>query len=104
MEEEKYTSQKVYKAAQIFNLGKKASREEIEKKYKKLIKKWHPDNCPCENEKCQKKTKEIVKAYEILQMYCDNYLFSFKKKEIINNIPVDMRLEETWKKRFKGKM
>ena len=104
MEEKELTSQKVYKAARVFNLGNKASREEIEKEYRRLIKKWHPDNCSCSKEKCQQKTEEIVEAYEVLKIYCDNYLYSFKKDEIINNLPIDMRLEETWKKRFEGKM
>ncbi|MFW5976848.1 MAG: J domain-containing protein [Bacillota bacterium] len=104
MSEKNFNSQKVYKAAQVLNLGSKASKEEIKANYRKMLKKWHPDSCTHSQKKCKEKIEEIVNAYEIIKKYCDNYLYSFEKDEIINNLPVDMRLEEIWEKRFKGKI
>ena len=94
-------SRDIYKAAQILNLGEKASQNEIKNKYKKLIKKWHPDKCDGEPEKCKEKTEQIIEAYEIIKKYCDYYLYSFEKDEIINNLPVEKRIEERWENQFK---
>lgn len=53
------SSNKVYKASQILNLDERASLEDIENKYRKLIKKWHPDKCEETPKKCKEKTEKL---------------------------------------------
>lgn len=95
------SSKKVYKASQILNLGERATLEDVKNKYRKLIKKWHPDKCEKESlKKCKKKTEEIVQAYDIIITYLNNYLYSFKKADIVHNLPVEIQMNEKWKKQF----
>jgi DnaJ-class molecular chaperone len=56
--------------------------EEITNKYKKLVKKYHPDI----SQKNDKITK-INRAYEILKEYIKNYRFSFSEDEIKRQYP-----------------
>lgn len=100
MDQNNLSSKKVYRASQTLNLGERAGLEDIKNKYRKLIKKWHPDKCEEEPEECKKKTEEIVWAYKIIISYCNNYLYSFKEDDIINSLPVDIQMKDMWKKRF----
>lgn len=52
----------------IFEIDNFSSLEEVKKKYKELVKKYHPDKCKKQNLKkeYEKKIIEINKAYEIL--------------------------------------
>lgn len=52
---------------EILEVSQKASKEVIEKAYKVLAKKYHPDlQQGIEKEKAEKKMKELNQAYEIL--------------------------------------
>lgn len=52
---------------EILEVNKKASKEVIEKAYKVLIKKYHPDLYEGEEQQyAEKKTKEINEAYRVL--------------------------------------
>jgi DnaJ-class molecular chaperone len=46
-------------------VGRGASQEEIQKAYRKLAKKYHPDMNP-DNKEAQKKFKEVQQAYDVL--------------------------------------
>ena len=59
-----------------------SSFEDINKKYKKLVKETHPD-INKENDKIT----EINKAYEILKSYIKNYKFTFSEDEILKQYP-----------------
>jgi len=60
-----------------------SSLEEINKKYKKLVKRTHPDLNGGDNDKIT----EINKAYEILRDYVKNYKFTFSEDEILRQYP-----------------
>lgn len=49
----------------VLGVDKKASEEEIKKKFRKLARKYHPDMNP-DNAAAEKKFKEISEAYEVL--------------------------------------
>ena len=52
---------------EILEVNPKASKEVIEKAYKVLIKKYHPDGqIPANKYECNEKVKEINEAYEVL--------------------------------------
>jgi DnaJ-class molecular chaperone len=46
-------------------VSKEATHEEIEKAYRKLARKWHPDINPG-NKEAEQKFKEISEAYDII--------------------------------------
>lgn len=77
----------------ILEISKNASPEIIEKAYKTLVKKYHPDLQSNENKKKYEEIlKEINKAYEILsnpekkQSYDNSLQNSYISEEEINNL------------------
>jgi curved DNA-binding protein CbpA len=81
-------------------LREKESLAEIKEKHRRLIKKWHPDQCAENPELCEQKIKEINSAFKTIKDYCSNYLYSFKKEEIINNLPRDIQSNERLQRQF----
>jgi preprotein translocase subunit Sec63 len=73
--------EKIDKARKILELGEKASKDEIKKRYRNLMKKYHPDKAS-ENRKYLRKIKDINWAYNIITSYCDEYEFSFKREDV----------------------
>ncbi len=94
------TPKNILKAADILELHKKESLEDIKNKYRILAKKWHPDQCQGKQQECRKKMEEISWAYEIIKSYCRNYLFSFKKGNIMENLPRDIQDQEKLRRQF----
>lgn len=80
---------KLEEARKILNLPKRTTRREIIEKYRKLVKKYHPDKKGDEE-----LTKKINEAYEILMEYCDNYLIILEPNANITNP------EEWWFEHF----
>jgi|SRR5690554_4551543 len=93
-------SERVFWAAQVLELGNRADIEEIKDAYKRLVKKWHPDNCKDELSKCQKKIQEVIEAYNIILDYCNEYRFSFIREDIVESISFDKQLKEKMIERF----
>lgn len=50
----------------ILEIEKTASKEDIQKAYKKLALKWHPDRNPNQKDVAEEKFKQIGEAYEVL--------------------------------------
>jgi preprotein translocase subunit Sec63 len=81
----------------VLELPEQATREEIRRGYRKLIKKWHPDRCSDENaDHCREMTVSINAAHKILSAYCDQYKISFSKEEVTKYISD----KEWWHTRF----
>ena len=51
---------------ELLEISKTASTEEIQKAYKKMALKWHPDRNPNNREKSEEMFKKIGEAYEVL--------------------------------------
>lgn len=88
----------IYEAAQLLDIGEDSTLIEINRKYKALLFKWHPDHCKEDPEECKAMTEKVIQAYEIVMDYCYNYRFSFKKEDLEKNRQLDP--EEFWHKRF----
>jgi curved DNA-binding protein len=50
----------------VLGVERSASQEELKKKYRKLVAKYHPDRNP-DNKKAEEKFKEIQEAYQVLK-------------------------------------
>ncbi|MGD8758278.1 MAG: J domain-containing protein [Deltaproteobacteria bacterium] len=88
--------EEVAEARRLLELPERATMEEIQMKYRSLIKKWHPDTCDETKEKCTEMTAKIVAAYKIIMDYCKHYRFSFSKREVRQYLSE----EEWWLERF----
>ena len=100
MQEEKLSSKKVYQAAQVLGLKEKESLADIKKKHRRLVKKWHPDQCSEDPEICREKIKELNEAFRVIKEYCNNYLYSFAEDKILENLPRDIQSDERLKRQF----
>lgn len=80
------------KARKILGLGEEADKEEIKRKYRDLMKKYHPDKTSG-NEEYSEKSKDINWAYSIIASYCDEYKFSFNREEVERMNP-DLKLNK----------
>lgn len=72
---------------EILEVNPKASREVIEKAYRVLVRKYHPDLYNGEKQQyAEKKTKEINEAYKILsdEFLREQYDTELEKEEIMN--------------------
>ena len=73
--------QEVDKARKILGLGEDATKEEIQKAYRELIKKYHPDRAG-NKRKYSEKSKQINWAYSVIASYCENYRFQFCREDV----------------------
>jgi len=69
-------------ARNILELPESATMEQTKANYRRLIKKWHPDNCSEKHEVCEEMSGKITNAYRIILDYYSNYMYSFKKEEV----------------------
>lgn len=92
-------SDSVIEAAHILNLNGNASIDEINKKYKTLLFKWHPDHCKENPEESRHMTRKIIDSYKIIMAYCYNYKISFLKEDI-DKTSVSGDPEEFWHRKF----
>ena len=75
---------------EILEVNKNASGEIIEKAYKVLVKKYHPDLYIGEDKLyAEQKTKDINEAYKVLSdgFLREQYDLEIQKEEMMNNIP-----------------
>lgn len=86
---------------EILEVNPKASREVIEKAYRVLVRKYHPDLYSGEKQQyAEKKTKEINEAYRILsdEFLREQYDTELEKEEVMyrkNNYQTQRNREET---------
>ena len=89
---------------EILEVNKKASKEVIEKAYKVLIKKYHPDRYTGEKQQyAEKKTKEITAAYRILSddFLREQYDRELEAQSVVHNNNTEQNQDRTAKKSTK---
>ena len=90
------TYQKISEARKVLGIPEQATLSEIKAKYRKLIKKWHPDINRENKDQCDEMTKKIVNSYAIILGYCKQYKISFSQEEVKKYLSE----EEWWSDRF----
>ena len=88
--------QKISEARKVLGIPEQATLSEIKAKYRKLIKKWHPDINQENKDQCDEMTKKIVNSYAIILGYCKQYKISFSQDEVKKYLSD----EEWWSDRF----
>ncbi|MBP7793347.1 MAG: DnaJ domain-containing protein [Candidatus Goldbacteria bacterium] len=81
MNNKRYNYKEIMQAKEILGIPSFASREYIKKKYKEMVKKYHPDGNTAENIDTTA-IQKINDAYKIIENYMDNYEYSFEKDAI----------------------
>lgn len=74
--------EKMEKARKLLGLFESATIPEVEKQYKKLLLKWHPDRNMDNQEKATEMTSEIIESYKLIMEYFMNYKIPFSREEI----------------------
>jgi preprotein translocase subunit Sec63 len=88
--------EKIEKARKVLGLFESASIPEVEKKYRELLRKWHPDKNMNDQEKANRMTTEIIESYEIVMEYFMNYKIPFTKEDVMKNSSI----EDWWMNKF----
>lgn len=88
------------KAKSLLGLRETSTVQEIKLKYKALMKKWHPDKHPDNEEKATKMSTQINEAYEIIMDYCNSYEYSFDEQSIKKKTYTP---QEWWHDKFGGR-
>ena len=65
---EKLSTKDIEKYYKILDLEKNATLQQIKKRYRELVLKYHPDKCK-DKKIAEKKFKKIVEAYEMIIRY-----------------------------------
>ncbi len=81
--------EEITRAREVLGVTESTTLKHIQKNYRDLIKKWHPD-------RCREKTSLILQAYKTIRDYCENYRFTFSREEIEKYMPD----EEIWIKKY----
>ena len=87
------TYQELRQALAIFELGERASLEEIRHRYRDLAKRHHPDA----GGEDAAAIRRINAAYRLLCDYCRRYRFCFSHEEFLEQSP-----EERLREQFSG--
>jgi DnaJ-class molecular chaperone len=90
--------EKISAARKILGLPETATMESIKSCYRKLLARWHPDNCRKEENKdaCTEMTRNIILAYKTILDYCLHYQYSFSEDAVSRH----QSPEEWWFEHF----
>ncbi|MBN1195704.1 MAG: J domain-containing protein [Methanomicrobiaceae archaeon] len=83
-------------AAEVLGFRERASLNEICRKYREEIKKWHPDISNQDPRESHEMTIRLKAAYDLLMDYCMNYPFSFRIDDLAQHLeknPLDFWME-----------
>jgi DnaJ-class molecular chaperone len=70
------------KAKTLLGLHEKSSLKDIKKKYKNLMKEWHPDKHKEDIAKATQMSAKINEAYKIILEYTNNFEYPFDEESI----------------------
>jgi len=93
-----YNYQDIKKALELLGLQETTTIAEIKKRYRALLKEWHPDAAKVNIDQSKEMTQKIVQSYQILMDYSAHFKISFKKETV--NQTMATHDEKWWANRF----
>lgn len=72
----------VQTARRELNLPETATRAEIDRRFRELTRRWHPDVCQDHPETCRKRMHRLGEAREVLNHLVRNYRYSLRPDDI----------------------
>ena len=84
------------KARKLLGLFESATINEMEKKYRDLLFKWHPDRNMKNQEEANEMTSKIIDAHKMILEYFSNYKIPFSKEEVLKYASI----EDWWFNKF----
>ncbi len=91
---------KLIKAKTLLGLSDKATLSEIKTRYKNLMKQWHPDTHPDDEQTAHEMSIQINEAYATLIEYCEKYEYNFDEEFLQTQT---LTPQEWWTKKFGGR-
>ena len=77
-------------ALKVFDLGERATLNEIKSRHRELVKKYHPDAGSDDSAELRK----VNAAYRVLLDYVGSYRFSFAEEEFYEQNPEERMLRQ----------
>ncbi|MFO7957114.1 MAG: J domain-containing protein [Candidatus Brocadiia bacterium] len=69
-------------ARKELNLPETATRAEIDRRFRELTRRWHPDVCEDDPETCRKRMQRLGKARKVLDLLIQRYRYSLRPEDI----------------------
>lgn len=79
------TTQDILDARDELGLGSEATLAEIKASYKRLAKRYHPDQNIGNETEANARMQKINEAYKLISRYCENYRFGFDNATVAKN-------------------
>lgn len=89
----------IEQAANLLELGDRASLQQIKNAYRKLMQKWHPDHCNEDKTLCNEMTRKIQEAYKLLIAFCYNYKIPLSEQRLVEEL-AEEDPEAFWRRKF----
>lgn len=81
-------------AVEVFDLGERATLQQIKARHRQLVKAHHPDQGKAADPEA---IRRINCAYEVLSTYCKNYRYCFIEEEFLEQVPEErLRRQFSW--------
>ena len=91
------SSEALLKAKTLLGLSDRSTLDDIKYRYRLLMKQWHPDVHPQDQDKAKEMAASINEAYKLLLEFCKHYQYDLSEESINTRAqsPADW-----WEKRF----
>jgi len=86
-------------ARKVLGLGETATLKEIKGAYRRLARRYHPDQHNSGGDQGQEAMKRLNWAYKLLENYCRDYKCSFRQEDVARTYP-DEEYTRTWGERW----
>ena len=83
----------IEEARRILGLAEAATLKEIKRAYRRLARRYHPDQSSEDNQD-QDAMKKLNWAYKVLEDYCRDYKYSFREEDVARTYPDEEYLEK----------
>lgn len=88
----------IEEARKTLGLGEAATLKEIKGAYRRLARRYHPDQHR-ESNQSQEAMKKLNQVYKLIENYCRDYKYSFRQEDVARTYP-DEEYTRTWGERW----